>query len=38
MCSLGRRPHEDAALELSKLEPVEDRQQLRKADPRAAAG
>jgi flagellar protein FliJ len=35
---MAKRAHEDAALELSKLEPVEDRQQLRKADPRAVAG
>lgn len=35
----ARRDHEDAASELSKLEPVEDRDRLhRKGDPRAAAG
>src|SRR5262245_47165895 len=34
----ARRDHDDAALELSKLEPAEDRQQLRKGDPRAVAG
>jgi hypothetical protein len=34
----AKREHEDASLELSKLEPAEDRQQLRKSDPRAAAG
>ena len=34
----AKRDHDDAALELSKLEPAEDRQQLRKGDPRAVAG
>ena len=33
----AKRDHEDAALELSKLEPSEDRL-LRKGDPRAIAG
>jgi hypothetical protein len=33
----AKRAHEDAALELSKLEPVEDRL-LRQGDPRAAVG
>ena len=35
----ARRDHEDAAFELSKLEPVEDRDRLhRKGDPRAVIG
>lgn len=35
----ARRDHEDAASELSKLEPVEDRERMhRKSDPRAMIG
>jgi hypothetical protein len=35
----ARRDHEDTASELSKLEPVEDRDRMhRKGDPRAVAG
>lgn len=36
---VARRDHEDAAAELSRLEPAEDRERLlRKGDPRALAG
>jgi flagellar FliJ protein len=36
---VAKRDHEDAASELTKLEPVDDRERLlRKGDPRAMAG